>query len=77
MEAMLFLTMLWCLLEMDFLFSTELVLDSMTTVSYNSESLFLLNWIAKNFNTMELCAVVVFKTSINFRVSFPKMSNQL
>ena len=29
-------------------FSTELVLDSMTTVSYNIDSLFLLNWIAKS-----------------------------
>jgi len=74
---MLFLTTLWRLLEMDLLFSSELVLDSMTTVSYNIESLYLLNWIARNFNTMNICAVVVFKTSINFRVSFPKMSNQL
>jgi len=77
MEAILFLTTLWCLLEMDLLFSTELVLDSMTIVSYNIEFFYLLNWIARNFNIIDMCVVVVFKTSINFRVSFPKMSNQL
>jgi len=73
-EAILVLTALWCLLEMDLLFPSELVLDSLTTVSYYIESFYLLNWFARNLNTKDVCVVVVLKTSINFKVRSRKCS---
>jgi len=72
MKAMLFFDSPVMAAWNGFIVSTELVFDSMTTVSYNIESFCLLNCIARNFNTMGIGVVVVFKTSINFRASFPK-----
>ena len=51
------------MLEMNLLFSTELVLDSMTTVGYIIESFYLLNQLQETSTTwIELYKIIIFRS---------------